>query len=141
MSPASGSRSSNVKRLFASPTNLSILALDDNQLSGAVPASFSQLLNLQLLALQNNQLEDFLPDLSELTALRTVGLANNRFTFEDLEPLAGLIAADPSVNVSYSPQDSIATTVTWVGSRVVLSVSDCCRKQLLPVVPGRRGDS
>ena len=70
--------------------NATSIQLDNNKLTGTVPQSFASLNNLQTLRLQDNQLED-LPDLTSLSALTTLWLQNNRFTFEDLEPNVPLV--------------------------------------------------
>jgi len=87
--------------------NATSIQLDNNKLTGTVPQSFASFNNLQTLRLQDNQLED-LPDLTSLSALTTLWLQNNRFTFEDLEPNVPLFT---QAQVLYSPQDSVETHI------------------------------
>jgi len=75
--------------------NLSYAWFDHNSLAGTVP-SFSGSTGPLNLRLQNNLLED-LPTLAA-GSYSTLALENNRFTFEDLVPNAGIIG------VTYNPQ-------------------------------------
>jgi CSLREA domain-containing protein len=95
------------------------ISLSNNKLTGAVPPEFAKLSKLSSLLLQGNQLED-LPDLTGLSALRTVFLLGNRFTFEDLEPNAPLFSR---ATVTYSPQAEVETDVRAMGKDVVLAVN------------------
>ncbi len=72
--------------------------LSNNNLIGAVPASFANLTALAELVLNNNQLTG-LPDLSAL-ALTTFNVSTNALTFEDLEPNIAKLT-------TYSPQAQI----------------------------------
>lgn len=60
-----------------------------NQLTGALPAGFSTITGITFLDLSNNQFSD-LPDLSAWTSTTFVGLNDNAFEFDDLEPNAAL---------------------------------------------------
>jgi hypothetical protein len=99
--------------------NATSIRLNNNKLAGAVPESFASLKNLQTLRLQDNQLED-LPDLTSLSALTTLWLQNNRFTFEDLEPNASLFSR---AQVLYHPQAEVETDIRAMGKDVLLSVN------------------
>ncbi|KAK2967769.1 hypothetical protein RJ640_029665 [Escallonia rubra] len=62
-------------------TQLRILSLRSNRLSGRIPPDFSNLGLLRSLYLQNNQLSgEFPPSLTELTRLTRVDLSSNNFT-------------------------------------------------------------
>ncbi len=126
-------------------TALTDLDLGANQLSGAVPAGFSSLTNLSSIKLgyngalsgalpvnstftsltyldiSGNQF-DVLSDLSSLTSLTTLLVANNKFTFEDLEPNISKLGT----STNYAPQANIGTTQTFVllsGQPINLSIS------------------
>ena len=43
-------------------TNLEVLSLRDNQLTGSIPSDIGNLTNLTLLSLSNNQLTGIIPD-------------------------------------------------------------------------------
>jgi hypothetical protein len=104
--------------------NLSILVeltLSGNQLTDSVPTTFVNLSNLQTLNIQSNRMDQF-PDLSGLSALATLNISNNRFTFEDIEPNVGV----PSSSFTYAPQDSVGSYETRVlteGSSTTLTVT------------------
>ncbi|MFC2125859.1 leucine-rich repeat domain-containing protein [Bacteroidota bacterium] len=101
--------------------NLYRIYMYNNQLTGAVPSAITNLANLQQLYLYGNLLED-LPDLSPLTVLSNLYIADNKFTFEDIELNVGV----PITTFSYSPQksvgDEIDSTVV-VGTAITLGVS------------------
>lgn len=69
-------------------------------ITGALPTQISSLNQLQKLVINNNQLVD-LPDLKVVSSLQNVRVANNRLTFEDLEPNVALSS------FNYVPQDSV----------------------------------
>jgi hypothetical protein len=77
------------------------LWLQNNKFTGHIP-NFPSLIKLEELNLNNNQL-DSMPILSNLSALRALRVANNRFTFQDLLPTRNV----PSQIYEYSPQASI----------------------------------
>lgn len=62
-------------------TNLSFLALNDNQLQDFLPTELQRLTNLDYLALQSNELIGSIPDwLDQLSLLRVLGLGSNLLT-------------------------------------------------------------
>ena len=62
-------------------TNLSFLALNNNQLQGTLPTELQLLTNLDYLALQSNQLAGSIPDwLDQLSYLHVLGLGSNLMT-------------------------------------------------------------
>jgi Leucine-rich repeat (LRR) protein len=85
-------------------TQLTNLILSSNQLTGAVPSQFVNLINMIELNISGNQLSD-LPDLSSFASLN-FNVTENNFTFEDLEPNAGI------TGVNYAPQNPIPTLDT-----------------------------
>ncbi|ONK63685.1 uncharacterized protein A4U43_C07F17830 [Asparagus officinalis] len=63
------------------PPPLQVIAVDDNQLTGQIPSSFSHFLNLQALALSYNRLTGPVPaDLSCLQELSLLDLTDNNLT-------------------------------------------------------------
>ncbi|MBN1997898.1 T9SS type A sorting domain-containing protein [candidate division KSB1 bacterium] len=99
--------------------NLIRLRLDGNQFSGPIPEGLAHLPKLEKFILNFNQFTD-LPDLSLDTSLVELKIANNKFTFKDIEP--NMFVPD----FSYSPQDSIGIkqdTTIDKGSQLFLSVS------------------
>ena len=103
---------------FSRPRNLERLDLDGIRIEGAVPASFSQLATLRRLLLNDNRLDD-LPDLTALAMLDTINVANNRLTFEDVEPNVSLAGGD----IAYAPQDTVETVLTRTAAQVTFSVA------------------
>ncbi|WP_258115538.1 leucine-rich repeat domain-containing protein [Levilactobacillus yiduensis] len=81
--------SSNLPDLTDYPVLQTIL-LNNNQITGAVPASWSQLQNLQMLNLSSNSISDSLPDLTNCQALQTLYLNDNHFTGEIPSSWSGL---------------------------------------------------
>jgi Leucine-rich repeat (LRR) protein len=102
-------------------TDLRDLELNGNQLSGSVPSEIGNLTNLWYLRFYSNHLVD-LPSLAALSSLAYLEIDNNKFTFEDIEPNIGV----PSVEFTYSPQDSVGETVDTtvnLGSNFTMYVS------------------
>ncbi|MCH8328627.1 MAG: leucine-rich repeat domain-containing protein, partial [Candidatus Marinimicrobia bacterium] len=100
-------------------TSLTSLSLGDNQLT-AIPAEIGNLTSLTTLYLDINQLTA-LPDLTSLTHLTSFFIANNQFTFEDIEPIIGV-----GGYFRYSPQDSMGSeidTSVSIGLSLALSVA------------------
>lgn len=64
-----------------SALSLAVLELDNNKLSGGVPAPVGELTNLQLLSLSNNQLSGAIPtQLANMVQLEDLYLNNNQLT-------------------------------------------------------------
>jgi len=82
--------------------HLTYLDLSSNQFNGTIPASINSLSSLQYLMVSNNNL-DALPPMSGLSSLLVLSLENNRFIFDDLEPIINL----PSQTCTYSPQANV----------------------------------
>lgn len=62
-------------------SNLTQLQLFGNQLTGSIPSQIGNLVNLTSLGLENNQLSGLIPEsISNLTILSSLTLAGNRFT-------------------------------------------------------------
>jgi Leucine-rich repeat (LRR) protein len=59
---------------------LRFLSLEDNQLTGVVPAELGQLTALTVLALNANKLTSILAELGNLPALEYLNLGNNQLT-------------------------------------------------------------
>ena len=99
---------------------LRVLDLRGNGLRGEVPKEIVNLTRLEELYLQDNFF-DILPDLSPLRdhALMILNLANNRFTFEDLEPVA-----NQGFLIDYTPQQSFGLPLLpragYEGERVII---------------------
>jgi hypothetical protein len=83
-------------------SNLSILQLNNNQLSGTI-SDCSNSPQLQTLLLQNNDFSAPLPNFSPLSALETLYIYGNQLTFEGLE----MNAVAGFTDFDYAPQDSI----------------------------------
>ena len=102
---------------------VSKIALPDNNMEGAVPATINNLTFLQELVVPGNSITD-IPDLTACTSLSRLIVNDNRLTdlpqtmvsvlfeltcennaltFEDLEPFAGIIV----LNFSYAPQAKV----------------------------------
>jgi PKD repeat protein len=105
-----------ISPLIGNLVNLLQIRFNQNRFSGAIPAEIASLPYLLVLTLSKNQFT-VLPDLSPMDSLNTLSIAENQFSFEDIEP--NIHIAD----FTYSPQDSIGeaqdTTVT-VGSGLKL---------------------
>lgn len=82
--------------------SLSWLNLGINQLSGAVPATFLNSNKIASLIFSSNNLSE-MPDLSSSTTITSLNIADNQFTFEDIEPNIGIS------NFTFAPQDSVGT--------------------------------
>ena len=64
-------------------TNLLVLNLSDNELSGEIPAELGELTSLQRLYLNSNMLSGEIPtELGDLTSLQELGLWDNELTGE-----------------------------------------------------------
>lgn len=86
-------------------TQLRVLSLRSNRLSGSIPADFSNLKSLRNLYLQNNQFSSEFPSsVSELTRLTRLDLSDNNFTgpipfsVSKLTHLTGLFLQNNSFN-------------------------------------------
>jgi len=100
--------------------NLERLSIGINSFEGAIPEEINKLSKLITLYIPNNRF-DVLPTLDSLTALSSLNIRDNKFTFEDIEPNLGI----PSSNFSYSPQDSVGAqidTLLQQGAGLLLSV-------------------
>lgn len=86
---SNNSISSNLPDLTDYPALQTIL-LNNNQITGAVPASWSQLQNLQMLNLSSNSINGSLPDLTKCQALQTLYLNDNQFIGEIPSSWSGL---------------------------------------------------
>lgn len=85
------------------------LILINNLFEGAIPAELANLPLLTTIQLISNDFTD-LPDLSGMAALAQLNVANNRLTFEDIEPNLALRASGKSF--TYIPQKPVYDTVT-----------------------------
>lgn len=94
------------------------LLLDGNALTGAVPSEMNSLSTLRILSLSNNHL-DALPDLTGMTALDSMNVAENRLTFEDIEPNVSLARRA----LVYAPQDTVETLLTRTAAALTFSVA------------------
>jgi|GEM_PF-4370724 len=83
--------------------NLQQLYLSSNQLSGAVPNSITNLTSLQTLGLEGNSITD-LPDMSGMTSLFNLYVADNSLSFGDIEPNIN------KLSYGYSPQKTFGTS-------------------------------
>ncbi len=98
--------------------SLQILTLSGNNFTGAVPSEISNIKKLKYINIHENELID-LPDFSGMPSLTSLTAANNKFTFEDIEPNIGIST------FNYSPQDSVGErldTVISVGESIILTV-------------------
>lgn len=107
--------------LFNIPS-LSILRLDDCNLTGPIPYQIGQIRNVRM---SNNNLSGPIPQeiINSTLDNRQLHIENNLFSFSDLEPL-GAVSAN-FVVLSYSPQritDQPSEENANVGSEVVLFV-------------------
>ena len=59
-------------------TNLELLSLSDNLLSGHIPYDINQLKSLKKLRLANNDIHGLLPAFEEHLQLRSIDLSNNK---------------------------------------------------------------
>ncbi|MBL7990563.1 MAG: leucine-rich repeat domain-containing protein [Candidatus Kapabacteria bacterium] len=90
--------------------NLQDLALSINQLSGSIP-NFN-LPNLQLLVLDSNQLSGCDVDWTKFPKITYLSLARNKLVFRDLEAAARVMQGKVGATFSYSPQDSVAMSIS-----------------------------
>ncbi|HYC86943.1 MAG TPA: T9SS type A sorting domain-containing protein [Chryseosolibacter sp.] len=98
-------------------TRVRSIVLPSNGLTGNMPASLADLDSLNTLDVSGNQLTG-VPNLSAITDLGTLNVANNRLTFEDLEPNAGV------PDFTYSPQALVGAEDTLVyneGDTIIVS--------------------
>jgi PKD repeat protein len=98
-------------------TALEILRISWNDFEGAIPAALAGFANIEIVDIHNNRFTD-LPDLSACPNLFSLGVEENKLTFEDIEPNIGILYFD------YAPQDSVGTEVDTTvneGSRLELS--------------------
>lgn len=107
---------------LGSLSNLQVLQIYGNDFTGAVPGSFANLSNLTNLYLFTNRFEG-LPDLSGITSLTSLSVANNHLEFDDVEPNIGI------ASFSYSPQAD-------VGSEDTLFIAPGASQTLSAVVGG-----
>jgi len=113
---------------FENLTNLKELIINENQLSGTIPnfvlpnliklnlganqlvgnlPDFSSLPQLEELYVNTNQLSGTVPDLTGLTTLFALSIANNQFTFDGIEDNAAFFEQSTVTNFFYAPQDTI----------------------------------
>jgi len=90
--------------------DLEWLFLNDNQLTGSVPVEITQLATLLQLDLNGNLLDN-LPEITAPDFLTELNVSDNKFSFEDLEYNMDLL---PMVSFTYSPQDYIGTSATFI---------------------------
>jgi hypothetical protein len=79
----------NLPDIWSALVNLQILYLDDNQLTGSLPDSWTAFENLEWAALNRNQFTS-LPDISGLSHLNYLNVAQNILHFGDIEPNIGI---------------------------------------------------
>jgi hypothetical protein len=87
---------------------------------GTIPAELTQLRKFERLVVDDNNF-DQLPNLTTMTSLKLVSIANNRLTFEDIEP--NLALRNQGKAFLYTPQKPVydAQTITVkAGSRLIL---------------------
>jgi len=90
--------------------NLHWLDLYANQLSGSIP-NFN-LPNLRMLVLDSNQLSGCDVDWTKFPKITYLSLARNKLVFRDLEPAARAMQGKVGATFSYSPQDSVAMSIS-----------------------------
>ena len=95
-------------------SNLQVLDLTNNQITGNIPENIKSAVNLTTLTIRNNEFEN-LPVLNTLTALISLDISSNKFTFEDIEPNIGI----PLGTFLYSPQANIG-----IEQNIILNVGD-----------------
>jgi Leucine-rich repeat (LRR) protein len=88
-------------------TNLQLVYINNNQLTGRIPIRFQSLTNLQELKFHKNQI-DSVPNLSMLTNLNPIFFQSdtNKLTFDDILP-------NLSRGLTYTKQDSIFRDTTY----------------------------
>lgn len=86
-------------------TKMDWLDASGNQLTGAVPTSYTNFANIRYLSLQNNQLNE-LPDFSSLTEVLRFRFEDNQFNFDDLAKNVGV----SRFSSFYSPQAKLNET-------------------------------
>lgn len=89
---------------------LTHLVVSENSLSQNIPSQITELKSLSFIILFDNQFKG-LPDLSSLENVEFLSIANNQFTYEDIEPNINVA----SVDFDYSPQDSVGTAEEIIG--------------------------
>ena len=75
---------------------LRVLDASDNQMTG-VPAEVGQLQNLEVLDLSNNQLTGLPYELGSLKKLKTLNLSGNQYSSQDLEVIRRGLPADVNI--------------------------------------------
>jgi hypothetical protein len=87
---------------------------------GAIPAELTQLKKFERLVVDDNDF-DQLPELTTMSSLDLVSIANNRLTFEDIEP--NLALRNQGKAFLYTPQKPVydpQTITAKAGSRLIL---------------------
>lgn len=96
---------------------VSAIALDSNNLYGAIPIEIAHLTALESLSISNNDLKE-LPDLNALPRLKKLVVHENQFTFEDIEPNIDLPALEEFV---YAPQQ---------GGQFIADIRECVAESM-----------
>lgn len=92
----------------------------NNRLTGAVPAAVANLDFIYYFNVDGNRIQD-VPNLSGVSSLFQLYVANNRLTFADIEPNMSKVAGG-----NYAPQDSVGSNKTvsvCVGDTLTLSAN------------------
>lgn len=102
--------SGNIPSFIGNLTNLYTLFLEGNQLSGNIPSSIGNLSNLSQLDLSKNQLSGSIPVSLTNLDFFYLNLADNKFIFDDLEPIAQKVTDGfyyaPQANIDLHQNDS-----------------------------------
>ena len=97
-------------------SNLNTLYLNANNFTGAVPPEIDSLSNLFLLWIFDNELED-LPDMRDMASLSTFWAFQNRFEFDDFEPLMQHL---PFADIASQKQDEDVFIAGTLGASIEL---------------------